>query len=178
MEIYELLKKDHKEVKSLFHKIEDALEEEDFDEVESLFSEVRDQLTAHSKAEAEVFYQPLKMIAEEEGEELAWEGEEEHHVVALVLNELSRISVDEEPWKAKFTVLTELVNHHVQEEEGEIFKAAKRYFSSDDAEEMAENMESLKQTYLGMVDSALDEDIALLLNTVSQVSHTQNSRHA
>lgn len=170
MLIYELLKSDHQEVKNLFKQIKGALEEEDFSKVEFLFSEVRDNLTTHSKAEAEVFYQPLKTAIESIGEDLAWEGEEEHHLIALLLNELSRLQVDEPVWKAKFNVLTEFVNHHVEGEEGNIFKIARKHFSDKEAEEMAMNMEKLKATYLDMVDSALNEDIALLLNSASQVS--------
>lgn len=48
---------------------------------------------------------------------------EEHLVIALLLNELSRMDVDDTDWKAKLTVLSEIVDHHVEEEEGEIFKA-------------------------------------------------------
>ncbi|MFS4461009.1 hemerythrin domain-containing protein [Bdellovibrio sp. HCB2-146] len=161
MLIYELLKKDHKEVKELFEEIEEALEGEDFDRVEPLFVEARDKLTAHSKAEAEIFYQPLKAVAEDNGSEIVWEGEEEHHLIALLLNELSRLNISDESWKAKFKVLTELVEHHVEEEEGEIFKTAKKYIKDDEAADMCEDMEKLKSTYMEMVESALEEDLAV-----------------
>ncbi len=166
-QIYELLEKDHREVQSLLQQIEDALEDEDFDHAEDLFQKAKAELTAHSKAEEEVFYEPLKVVSlEEEGEELAWEGEEEHHVVALLLNELSRLGADEDAWKAKLKVLSELVDHHIEEEEGEIFEEARKCFSDEDAEEIAENFEELKETYLSMVDEALAADIEIFNNPV------------
>ncbi len=112
MLIYDLLKKDHREVKSLFEEIKSNLEDENFNEVEALFETLRTELTAHAKAEQEVFYEPLKASTErEEGEDVSWEGEEEHHVIALLLNELSRLEVNGEDWKAKLTVLSEIVDH-------------------------------------------------------------------
>lgn len=176
MQIYELLKKDHREVKKLFEEIKECLEAEQFYQAESLYETLKTELTAHSKAEQEVFYEPLKVASEEqEGEELVWEGEEEHHVIALLLNELSRIKADEEEWKGKLTVLSEIVDHHVEEEEGEIFKEAKKCFSDEDAERIAQNMQDLKEEYKGMVDSALAEDIELFLHPMLHTSSGQGS---
>ncbi|UOF01319.1 hemerythrin domain-containing protein [Bdellovibrio reynosensis] len=177
MTIYELLKKDHREVEKLFKQIEECMDEEEFDQAESLFDTLRTELTAHSKAEAEVFYQPLKMVAKnDEGEDLAWEGEQEHHVVALMLNELSRLraEADEEEYKSKIKVLCELVDHHVEEEEGEIFPEAKKVFSNKEAEEIGRNFQELKERYKGMVDAALAEDIAILMNPIAKKGRVQN----
>ncbi|HEY8271142.1 MAG TPA: hemerythrin domain-containing protein [Pseudobdellovibrionaceae bacterium] len=167
MEIYEILKNDHQEVKDLFEDIDEFLRNGNFEEAESAFETLRVELTAHSKAEQEVFYQPLKVISEDleddevSGEELLGEAEQEHHLVALLLNELSRLDVEEEDWKAKLTVLQELVDHHIETEEGEIFDEARKCFSAEEAEMIAENMQDLKEKYKGMIESALAEDIAL-----------------
>ncbi|WII72578.1 hemerythrin domain-containing protein [Bdellovibrio sp. 22V] len=162
--IYEVLEKDHREVETLFEEIEDALEN-DRDMVPELFDTLKTELTAHAKAEQEVFYEPLKVMAEdEEGHELSWEGGEEHHVICLLLNELSRIPFDSDQWAAKLKVLSELVDHHVEEEEEEIFKEAKKVFSNDDARQMAESLEELKEVYKGKIDEALAEDVELFMH--------------
>ncbi|MGZ3747143.1 MAG: hemerythrin domain-containing protein [Pseudobdellovibrionaceae bacterium] len=176
MEIYEILKKDHQEVKDLFEQIENSLKEKNYDEAESAFEELRVKITAHAKAEQEVFYQPLKMVSEDsKSEDLIGEAEQEHHLIALLLNELSRMDPDAEEWKAKMTVLNEMVNHHFEEEEGEIFSVAQECFSAQDAEEIAENMQDLKQKYTETIDSALAEDIALFNQPLKHPSMSTQS---
>ncbi|WII70734.1 hemerythrin domain-containing protein [Bdellovibrio sp. 22V] len=178
MTIYELLKKDHREVKDLFEEINSSLEDEDFREVENLFNTLKVNLASHAKAEEEVFYRPLRLVSKDfKGEELTWEGEQEHHVVALLLNELSRISFEDEEWKAKIKVLSELVDHHVAEEEGEIFSKAKKVFSSDEAETIAQNMERLKDKYKGMIDNALAGDIEVFNKPITHPAHTGQSMY-
>lgn len=172
MTIYELLRRDHRHVDHLFKRIEKALDREDFSEVPELFDELKVELTAHSKAEQEVFYQPIKVLARsKEGEEYTWEGEEEHHVIRLLLNELSRLPFHSEEWAAKVKVLCEVVEHHVEEEEGEIFKEGKKVFSDEEAEKIAESMEALKELYKNQVDEALSEDLALLQRPIEHQSY-------
>lgn len=158
MNIYQLLKKQHREVSALFKQIEKAQEKEPAT-VAALFNKVKVELGSHAKAEEEVFYTPIRLRSEsEEGEELSSEGKEEHHVIALLLGELSRLSVNTEEWKAKFTVLKEIVEHHVEEEENEIFAAAREIFSAQEARDIAEQM-LRKQTELKpKVNALLLED--------------------
>lgn len=181
MEIYEILKNDHVEVKDLFEQIEDFLRNRNFEEAENAFETLRINLTAHSKAEQEVFYQPLKIASEDleeevAGEKLIGEAEQEHHIVALLLNELSRMDAEDEDWKMKIAVLKEMVDHHIEHEEGDIFAEAKRCFSPEEAELIAENMQDLKEKYKGMIESALAEDIALFEKPIKHpVEATQMS---
>ncbi|WP_413568410.1 hemerythrin domain-containing protein [Bdellovibrio sp. HCB117] len=175
--IYDMLKKDHREVEQLFEKIEDCLDGEEYAEAEHLFDTLKTELTAHAKAEEQVFYEPLKTAAKEkEGEELAWEGGEEHHVMALLLNELSRMDAEEEEWKAKIKVLCEIVEHHVEEEEGEIFPQAKKWFTKEQEQQIAEDMKEMKNKYKTKVEEALEEDIEILMHPLSQ-KHSHSSSH-
>lgn len=170
-QIYDLLMDDHRSVEQMFETIEDALDSENYAKAEEVFGQLKIALTAHSKAEEESFYEPLKILArDKEGHDLAWEGAEEHHVAALLLNELSRIDVEEIPWKGKLKVLCELIEHHVEEEENEIFKEAKKYFSAEEAREMGNNFRELKEEYKTMVDEALAEDIEILLHPLAQTN--------
>ncbi|WP_374073471.1 hemerythrin domain-containing protein [Bdellovibrio bacteriovorus] len=176
MLIYELLKNDHREVKKMFEKIKDCLEDEDLSKAETIFDTLKTELAAHAKAEEEVFYEPLRIASrDEEGEDLAWEGNEEHHVISLLLNELSRMDVDDKDWKAKLTVLSEIVDHHVEEEEGEIFKEAKKCFSDEEAREIAKNMEELKDLYKDRIDEALSEDVEILMHPMRSASASRRT---
>lgn len=176
MTIYEVLKRDHRHVEHLFKRIEKALDKKDFSEVPELFDELKTELTAHSKAEQEVFYQPLKVLAADpEGKDLSWEGEEEHHVIRLLLSELSRVPFHSEEWAAKMKVLNEVVDHHVEEEEDEIFAQARQVFSDEETEGIAEDMELLKAQYKTQIDETLDEDVQLLLRPISHSSYNLNT---
>ena len=129
--IYELLKADHKTVKDLFEKM--AASEEAATRTR-LVAQLKQELLAHSEAEDIVFYQPLK--AKEDLHDLILEAEEEHRVVSRLLGELERLSPENEKWKARLTVLKELVEHHVEEEEGEMFKKAKSVLSRAQEQEI------------------------------------------
>jgi hemerythrin superfamily protein len=73
------------------------------------------------------------------------EGFEEHHVVKMLLNELGSVPVDTEQWTAKFKVLKENVEHHVEEEEGEMFQKARQVLDEDEINSLGEQMEELKK---------------------------------
>jgi hemerythrin superfamily protein len=145
MSIYDELKRDHEAVKQLLTRIEKASEEAGQGR-ERLFEELKAALTAHSRAEERVFYSALK--AEEETKDVALEGVEEHHVVDVLLREIDRLAADSERWKAKFTVLKENVEHHVEEEEQEIFKKARQLLDADKAEALGEKFVKEKSKVL------------------------------
>jgi hemerythrin superfamily protein len=121
--IYNLLHTDHETVAGLFKQMESA---EDAATRERLLGRLKEELLVHSEAEATVFYSPLKESEASRG--VILEAEEEHRVVTRVLGELERLSPENERWAARLTVLKELVDHHVEEEEGQIFKKARAVF--------------------------------------------------
>ncbi len=132
--IYDLLKNDHQAVKAIFAQMESS---EDSATRTRLVAKLKQELLAHSEAEDIVFYQPLK--AAEQAHDIVLEAEEEHRVVARLLGELERLSPENERWKARMTVLKELVEHHVEEEEGEMFKKAKKVFEREQEQELGAN---------------------------------------
>ena len=146
MEIYEVLKKDHKAVAEMFKKIEQTSERAQKGR-KDLFATLRKQLLAHAKAEQEVLYAPLVERVDER--ELVLEAFEEHRSIELMFDEVGRCPVDDERWLAKLTVLREIVEHHVEEEEGELFKTARKHFSKPEAEEIGERMQARKAELLG-----------------------------
>ncbi len=129
--IYDLLHTDHETVSGLFEQMEAT---ENPAQRERLVAQLKKELLAHSEAEDVVFYQRLKTA--EEAREIVLEAAEEHRVVARVLGELERLSAENERWSARLKVLKELVEHHVEEEEGEMFKKARGVFSREQEQEL------------------------------------------
>lgn len=133
MIIYDELKKDHDQVKEMLARIEEMSSRASASKVK-LFAEMKAALTAHSRAEEKVFYDALK--ADKDARGSAFEGYEEHHVVDLLMRELSRLAPGDDKWTAKFTVLKENVEHHIEEEEGELFAKAKEIFDTMQAQKI------------------------------------------
>ncbi len=80
----------------------------------------------------------------EETREIALEAYEEHRLVKQLLGELEAEPKDSEEWTAKFTVLKENIEHHVEEEEGEMFKKARQALSEEEIEELGERLQEAK----------------------------------
>jgi hypothetical protein len=76
--------------------------------------------------EEEIFYPAVAELETKKTEDMVPEAYEEHHVAKLVIAELPNVDPDDERFKAKITVLSELIDHHVEEEEEEMFKTAEK----------------------------------------------------
>src|SRR6267142_5821655 len=121
MKATSLLKKQHQEVKGLFRNIDKT---EDASGRQDLMSQIIQKLTVHSTIEEEIFYPAVRSLGSQKAEDTILEALEEHHVVKLVLEELPEIDPEDEHFSAKMTVLSELVEHHADEEEDEMFVLA------------------------------------------------------
>lgn len=130
MDVYEILKEDHETVAKLLKKL-DKTSEETAEEREKLFLELKTELTFHAYIEELLFYPLLK--DKKESKEITLEAYEEHRLVKTLLEELDDMSKDSEEWLGKFRVLKENVEHHVEEEEGELFEKARNVLSAEDA---------------------------------------------
>ncbi len=147
-ELIDILTKDHKEVKSLFEKL---LKEEDPDNREKMVKKIHQEIIPHMAGEEAALYPALKNT--DKGREIALESLEEHQVAQKVLRELIGLPGNLENFQAKGTVLQELVSHHIEEEESEVFKAFKKEIGSSEAgdildkfqEEKSNTKESMKQ---------------------------------
>jgi hemerythrin-like domain-containing protein len=100
----------------------------------------------HARIEETIFYPALEKA--DETRDLTLEAFEEHRFVKQLLGELQSLAKDEEQWTAKFTVLKENVEHHVEEEEGEMFPKARKVLSEEDAERLGTRMEKAKNEQL------------------------------
>lgn len=142
MDVFELLKKDHEKVSGIFEKLEPTTER-GVKTREELFAQLKNELDVHAKLEEELLYPVLKEA--DETKDITLEAFEEHHVVKQLLSELEELPKDDETWGAKLTVLKENVEHHVKEEEGEMFKGARKVLSREQIEELGERMEAAKK---------------------------------
>ena len=122
MNALKLLEEDHKKVKKLMGEIEPTTER-GVKTREELFTKLRGELEVHEAIEEEIFYPALK--EHPKAKDLVLEAYEEHNVVDMVMGEIEDVAYDDETWGAKFTVLKENLEHHIEEEESDMWKQAR-----------------------------------------------------
>ena len=115
-----MLKADHKKVKALFTEYEEATPRKQQDIAQTTIQE----LEIHAELEEELIYPAIRKGTKDDT--LMNEATEEHHLVHVLIAELKELEPSDATFKAKFTVLGELVKHHVKEEEGEMFPKAQK----------------------------------------------------
>lgn len=131
-----LLKADHKTVRDLFDEYEALGKDGDDAEKQALATRICMEITVHAQIEEELFYPALREALDEQ--DLLDEAEVEHNSARELIAQIESMSPGEELYDAKVTVLGEYVNHHVEEEEKEIFKLAKK--TELDLEELGEEL--------------------------------------
>jgi hemerythrin superfamily protein len=129
MDTTQLLKKDHKEVKALFKEFE-QLSGRAAHKKQSIVAQICHALTVHAQLEEELIYPALKEGRSQDLKDLVAEAAEEHGVAKTLMGELATLSPDDEQYDAKVTVLGEYVQHHVKEEEKELFPKAHKHLSA------------------------------------------------
>jgi hemerythrin-like domain-containing protein len=133
--IFSCLKEDHKEIKRLCRAITSESSGATAT-AKSKFEQLRLLLSSHAKAEEKIFYTILKSRAEaakkSELKDIVLEGYEEHHVADHLLHELERMDPANERWMAKMTVLSEVLDHHIEEEEEDMFSDAREELESSE----------------------------------------------
>jgi hypothetical protein len=141
MDAIALLKADHDKMRKLLTELESTTER-GVKTRQELFATIKGELTLHEVIEEEIFYPELK--AHPKAQDIVLEGFEEHHVVDLVMGELEQLDVSDETWGAKALVMKENVEHHMEEEEGEMFKQARQAFSREELDDLGTRMEQRK----------------------------------
>jgi hemerythrin-like domain-containing protein len=144
MDAFNLLKTDHEKVAELFDQLESANGKAKL----QVFAQIKTELELHTHIEETIFYPALE--DPKQTHDLVLEAYEEHDVVKKLLAELSKAKSANEEWEAQAKVLRENVEHHVEEEENELFKKARAALSREEIETLGEQMENEKQRKQGM----------------------------
>ncbi len=139
----ELLEAEHRRFEELLAKGEETTHRARTTRRE-LLKTLTDALNAHELMEEKVLYPALQ--SHPQARDIVLEGYEEHHVADLIVKELHEVATNDEAWGAKFKVLKENIEHHIEEEEGEMFRSARSIFSRDELHELAERMRAVRRT--------------------------------
>jgi Hemerythrin HHE cation binding domain len=142
MNAISMLETDHRKVKALLKELESTTERGVKTRAE-LFATIKGELTLHEIIEEEIFYPELK--SHPKAKEIVLEGYEEHHVVDQLMGELEALDVADETWGAKAKVMKENIEHHIEEEEGEMFRQARAVFDKAELEDLGGRMDARKQ---------------------------------
>jgi hypothetical protein len=151
MDAITLLKTDHEKVAGIFEKLEETTERAEKTRQE-LFMQLKQELDLHAHVEEAIFYPVLKKA--DETREITMEALQEHHVVKVLLRELDAMEVTSETWTAKLKVLKENVEHHVEEEEDDMFKKARTVLNTEQLEELGTLIEQEKKQQKPLMASA------------------------
>ena len=138
-----LLKTDHDKVKKLLAELETTTDRGVKSRTE-LFATIKGELMVHETIEEEIFYPAL--LEKAKTHDITLEGYQEHHVVDLLMGELEQLDVADETWGAKATVMQENIEHHIEEEEGEMFQKTRQVFDEAELEELGERMQARKES--------------------------------
>jgi hemerythrin superfamily protein len=142
LDIYSLLRQDHQRVKELFEQIE-ATEPNGGGKRETVFGAIKKELMVHKEAEESTFYAALSVLPEMS--DRIEEAMEEHVDVEELLQELDETDTGSDAFMAQLAELREEVEHHVSEEENEIFPRARELLTEEQADSLAREMQTQKQ---------------------------------
>lgn len=123
MDIYDRLHDEHVEIRFLLREIAKTTTRS-CDKRQELYQQLKTLLIAHREFEEAVFYAGLRKA--KDAKTMLVEALNEHHLSAIILKDLDRIPIEKRAWLGKFTILREILDHHLREEEAELFVRARR----------------------------------------------------
>lgn len=145
MNAIELLKADHEKVRKLLDELSETTTRAAKKRPE-LLEKIEKELLAHTTIEEEIFYPAFKAAGNGEHREMYYEAREEHRAVEdLVLPDLKKTDPGSDQFSGRAKVLKELVEHHAEEEEDEMFKAARKALSAEQLRDLGAKMEERKK---------------------------------
>ena len=138
-----MLKADHTKVKQLLRRLNET---GGIKEREHLCGEIEREIKMHSQLEEEIFYPAFRdAVRTKDDKKMYFEAKEEHHVVKLVLPEVKEGGMAVEEFAAKCKVLKELVEHHADEEEKDMFPEARKALSRAELLELGDQLAARKK---------------------------------
>ncbi len=149
MDAFTVIKEDHARFRKMFKEY-DGEGDRAFKTKQKIAERLFAELAIHEEMEERIFYPAVREHASKKGIDMVLEGYEEHHVADLIVSELKATEIEDETYDAKFKVLRENVEHHLDEEEEELFPAARNALG-DTAVEIGEQMQAFKDKRLATV---------------------------
>lgn len=147
MNAIDLLKDDHKRVKSILDELSDSTERA-VKKRSQLLAKLEMEITLHTELEEKILYPAFKSQGGKEEDVMYFEAKEEHRTVdALVLPDLKQTDPGTPEFSGRIKVVKELLEHHIEEEEKEMFPQAKKLLGKDKLEELGAQMEAMKAAY-------------------------------
>jgi iron-sulfur cluster repair protein YtfE (RIC family) len=139
-----MLKQDHQKVKELLSQLTETTERAT-KKRQQLVSQIASELRVHMQLEEEIFYPTFKEAqGDREGDKLYYEATEEHYAAKTVLADLLQTDASTPNFAGKAKVLKELVEHHIKEEEKELFPQAKEAMDAEQLQALALKMQQRK----------------------------------
>ncbi len=140
--IFARLIDDHRQITAMMEQIEATAYDDAFDR-ESLFDELKKELLVHAHAEDTVVYRTLELYRSTA--HLIRVSREEHALVEHLIDQLSALHDDDERWMARFQVLQDLLEHHIDEEEGDLFDLAADIVDRSQSEDLVDEFEDARR---------------------------------
>ena len=141
MDIIEMLKQDHQEAAAMMDRIESAGAGDP--SVMTVFTQLKEALTLHTQIEEQIFYPALRN--NDETEDQIEESFEEHQEVKDLLSQMSGMQGDNDEFMSLMSELRDAIEHHVEEEENELFPQAQQILGGSRLQEMGQQMMQMKQ---------------------------------
>lgn len=168
-----MLKSDHATVKRLLRELSETGDRA-VKQRETLVAQIERELKMHAQLEEEIFYPAFKAAARgKEAEDLFYEAAEEHHIVDMVLPALKAANPKSKEFKAKATVLKELVEHHIKDEETEMFVEARKLLDDGQLRELGDMMQGRRDTIEAMWDNPLLRPVKKLQSVAHKMLPTK-----
>ncbi|WP_422402623.1 hemerythrin domain-containing protein [Pseudomonas sp. GZD-209] len=146
MNAIDILVEDHKTVEKLLEELASTTDRA-VKKRGDLLSRIEQELKVHTELEEQILYPALKEAGGKEEEKMYYEAKEEHRTVdSLVLPDLLHTETDTVEFAGRVKVMKELLEHHIEEEEGKFFPTAKKLLGKDVLDEMGLAMQEYKKT--------------------------------
>lgn len=145
MNAIELLVADHKRVKAILEQLSDSTER-GVKKRTDLLAKLEMEITLHTQLEEEILYPAFKAAGSKEQDVMYYEAKEEHRTVdSLVLPDLQATDPGTVEFSGRVKVVKELLEHHIEEEESEMFLQAQELLGDAKLEELGTQMEAMKK---------------------------------
>ncbi|WP_350647213.1 hemerythrin domain-containing protein [Pseudomonas sp. HY13-MNA-CIBAN-0226] len=147
MNAIDLLKADHERVKTILTQLSESTER-GIKKRSELLAKLEMEITIHTKLEEEILYPAFKEAGGKEQEEMYYEAKEEHRTVdSLVLPDMKATDPGTPEFSGRVKVVKELLEHHIEEEETEMFPQANKLLGKTKLNELGQQMEVMKAEY-------------------------------